>query len=156
MGGPVGSPYHARMEFTMNHPSTRNRGGSGALMLILLLGVAIGLYLYFGNTSGNKSYVQTVVGAKKQGNELSIGIQAQQLAALISDYRMNHNGKAPASYQDMDIIPSSFNDQWGHPLRFKFDAEPARDAKDFLVTSDGPDGKADTEDDISQRVALQF
>lgn len=69
---------------------------------------------------------------------------------------MNHDGKAPASYQDMDIIPSSFNDQWGHPLRFKFDAEPARDAKDFLVTSDGPDGKPGTEDDISTRVALQF
>lgn len=140
----------------MNHTSARDRGGSGALMLILLLGVAIGLFLYFGNTSGKKSYVQTVIGAKKQGNDLSIGIQAQQLAALISDYRMNHDGKTPVSYQEMDIIPSSFNDRWGHPLRFKFDAESARDARDFLVTSDGPDGKPDTEDDISQRVALQF
>lgn len=140
----------------MTNTSARNRGGSGALMLLLLLGVAVGLFLYFGNTSGNKSYMQTVVETKKQSDSLSIGIQAQQLATLISEYRMSHDNKVPASYQDLGVMPSSFNDQWGHPLRFKFDAPSPRDAKDFLVISDGRDGKPDTEDDISTRVALQF
>lgn len=105
---------------------------------------------------GGKSYVQTVVEAKKQGNDLTLGIQAQQLAILIGNYRMTHEGKNPASYKDMDAVPASFSDQWGRPLRFKFDAENPSDAKDFLAISDGPDGTPDTQDDITTRVALPF
>ncbi len=135
--------------------SSRHRGFSGAGLLVLLLAVAIGLFLYFGNMGG-KSYVQTVVEAKKQGNNLNIDIQTRQLATLIAAYRMDHDGKVPTSYEDMDALPSSFNDQWGRPLRFKFDAANPRDAKDFLAISDGPDGTPDTDDDIKTRVALQF
>ncbi|MBL8744850.1 MAG: hypothetical protein JNK58_00685 [Phycisphaerae bacterium] len=134
----------------------RGRGFSGVGLLVLLLAVAIGLFLYFGSTGGGKSYVQTVVGAKKQSQDVSTGIQAQQLATLIGEYRMSHDGKVPTTYQDLGVMPSSFKDQWGQPLRFRFDSPNPRDAKDFLAISNGPDGKPDTADDISTRVALPF
>lgn len=132
------------------------RGFSGLGLLVVLIAVAIGLFLYFGSTGGKKSYVQTVVESKKQGEDLSIGIGAQQLAILIADYRMQNNGKVPGSYAELGADPSSFKDQWGRPLRFRFDADRSADARDFIVTSDGPDGRPDTSDDISMRVPLRF
>lgn len=139
-------------------PSTtpQRRGFSGFGLIIVLLALAVGLFLYFGSTGGGKSYMQNVAGAKKEATSYSVAVQAQQLAILIADYRMNNNGKAPASYDDLGVAASSFNDAWGHPLRFKFDATNPRDAKDFLAISDGPDGAPDTADDLSTRVALQF
>lgn len=132
------------------------RGGAGIGLLVVLLALAIGLVLMFGSFGGGKSYVQTVVQTKKEGEELSIGIQAQQLAILISEYRMNRNGKSPASYADMGAEASSFNDRWGHPLRFRFEGARPEDATVIIVISDGPDGAAGTADDISTRAPLQF
>jgi len=136
--------------------SVRCRGFSAFSLIGLLLVVAIILYMMFGRAGGGKSYMQTVVETKKEGESLAIGIQAQQLAVLIADYRMNHDGKVPSSYQDMGADAASFKDQWGNPLRFRFDAVVPRGARDFLVISNGPDGQPETSDDISQRVALQF
>lgn len=136
--------------------SVRDRGFSGFGLIIVLLAIAVGLFLYFGSTGGQKSYMQNVAGARKEAKTFSIGVQAQQLATLVAEYRMSNNGKAPSTYDDMGVSASSFLDEWGHPLRFRFDAPQPRDAKDFLVISDGPDGKPDTEDDVSARVPLAF
>jgi hypothetical protein len=137
------------------HPTVR-RGFSGFGLVVVLLAVAIGLFLYFGSMGGGKSYVQTAVETKKKTEDLSIGIEAQQLAVLIGEYRMSHDGKVPQTYEDLGVQPSSFNDRWGHPLRFRFDAPRPADARDFLAISNGPDGAPDTADDITLRVPLQF
>src|SRR5262249_15300923 len=51
--------------FTARSPSPRERGFSGALILIVLMGIALMLLLYFGNFGGNKSYMQQIVQTKK-------------------------------------------------------------------------------------------
>jgi hypothetical protein len=125
-------------------------------MLVLLAGVALTLILMFGSFCSNKSYMQTVVQTRKEGNELSIALQAQQLALLIGDYRLNKNGKSPATYLDLGVPESSVLDQWGHTLHFRYPAANPSDAKEVIVISDGPDGIAGTPDDLTARVPLQF
>lgn len=139
---------------TTREPRPRCAGFSGVFLLVILLGVGVMLILMFGNLGG-PSYVQNVVTAKKRGESLSIGIQARQLAILIADYRMNHDGRVPSTYQEMGADPSSFLDQWHRPLRFRFEGTNTRDAREVLVISDGPDEKPDTPDDIIERVPLQ-
>lgn len=138
----------------MNAPCPSRRGFSAGLLLVLLVAVAIGLILLFGGFGG-KSHVQQAVQTKKQGESVSIGVQAQQLAILVAEYRMNHDGKAPANYQDLGVQSSSFLDPWGRPLRFRMDGPP-REARSLIVISDGPDGQPDSEDDVSAAVPLQF
>ncbi len=132
---------------------TMARGYSGALILVVLIGLAIMLWLYFGSTGGNKSYMQTVVQAKKEGASVGAGIQAQQLAILVADHRMNHNGKAPASFAEMGAEEVSFRDQWGKPVRFRVDASAPNV---LVVISDGPDGRPDTQDDVSVTANLWY
>lgn len=129
------------------------RGFSGIGILMLLVVVGIILVLMFGGVgSGGKSYTQTVVESKQKGEDLSMSVTAQQLALAISAYRMEHDGKNPESYADMQMDSSSFRDQWGRGLRFKFEA---KDAREVMVISDGKDEKPDTEDDIVIRAPVQ-
>ncbi len=152
------SSYNHRMNKTWFAAAARShlrwqRGFSGALILVILIGLAVMLWLYFGSTGGNKSYMQTVVQTKKEGESLGAGIQAQQLAILVADYRMNNHGKAPASFAQMGADESSFRDQWGKPVRFR--VEP--NAPNVLVViSDGPDGRPDTEDDVMVKANLPY
>jgi hypothetical protein len=107
--------------------------------------------MYFG---GQKSYVQTVVEAKKQSEGMSLEIQAQQIGILVADYRMNHNDAAPKTYYEMGSDPSSFLDKWGAPLRFRVDPTSPGRPPILIVISNGPDGQPDTGDDITTAAAL--
>lgn len=135
----------------MRAPSLHRRGFSGLGILVVLIVLAIVLFMYFG---GQKSYVQTVVEAKKQSEGMNLEIQAQQLGILVADYRMNHNDAAPKTYSDMGADSASFLDKWGAPLRFRVDPTSAGRPPLLIVISNGPDGQPDTEDDITTAAAL--
>ncbi len=137
-------------------PITRRRGFAGFGLIGILLVLAIILFLYFGSTTGNKSYMQTIVQTKKQGEQLGFAIQAQQLAIFVADFMANHNNKPPTSYQEMGADPSSFKDTWGNPFRFTANpAAPGRPAA-LTVISNGPDGQPDTADDIPTNAGLPY
>lgn len=127
------------------------RGFSGLGIIAILIVLAIVLFMYFG---GKKSYVQTVVEAKKQSEGMNLEIQAQQLGILVAEYRMNHNDAAPKTYNDLGADPASFLDKWGAPLRFRVDPTSAGRPPVLIVTSSGPDGQPDTEDDITTAASL--
>jgi len=79
----------------------RTQSGRGALLLVPLLAVAIGLVIYFGRFGGRKSYVETVLDSKKQAQEK---LQQTSLAGLyrfLQQYAAAADGKFPATAQDL-------------------------------------------------------
>lgn len=135
----------------MRATSPPRRGFSGLGILVILIVIAIVLFMYFG---GQKSYVQTVVQAQKQSKEMSLEIQAQQLAILVAEYRMSHNDAAPKTFYDMNADPESFKDQWGAAVRFRVDATGPGRPPMLIVISNGPDGAPDTQDDVTTAAPL--
>lgn len=129
------------------------RGFSGVGLILLLLAIAIGLFLYFGSTGTNKSYMQNVAETKKRGETVSYEMQARQLATLVADYRMNHNDKLPSGYEELGVDQGMFLDQWRNPMRFT--VETGRPATVVLISA-GPDEQHDTADDITTRAPLPF
>ncbi|MDX2114863.1 MAG: type II secretion system protein [Planctomycetota bacterium] len=134
----------------------RCSGVSAFSLLGILVVAAIVLALMFGSFGGNKSYVEQVQQTKKDGESMSIAIQAQQLAVLVTDFRLNNENKTPTSFADLKTDAASFTDKWGNPLRFRLEGPSPREARTLIVTSDGPDGAADTADDIVERIQLQI
>ncbi|HBS28887.1 MAG TPA: hypothetical protein DEB06_05435 [Phycisphaerales bacterium] len=130
------------------------RGAAGVVLLVLLIGVALILVLAFGNLGG-KSYTQTVVDAKKEGESIVQAIDYRQLAILVADYRQQSN-KLPSSMEDLDVPASTFKDQWGRPVRFRFEGARPADAREVIVVSSGPDGRPGTPDDTETRAPLPY
>lgn len=124
-------------------------GFSGLGILLALIVVGVVLFLYFGNAGTNKSYMQNVVESKKRGEDMNLTIQAQQLAALVVDYRMNHNDRAPTSFEDLGVDASSFRDVWGQTMTFRVAPAGAGKPGSVELISSGPDQKPGTEDDIT-------
>jgi len=128
------------------------RGFAGIALLGVLMALAIVLFLYFGSTNGKKSYVETVVEAKKQGEDVAMGMQAHDLATNIAAYTLSNNDKLPTTWEELGTPASSYPDRWGHPMRFRVDEQ----ARVVILISNGPDELPDTEDDIEAKAPLQF
>lgn len=137
-------------------PVAHRRGFAGFGLIGILLVLAIILFLYFGSTGGNKSYMQTVVETKKNSESLGFAIQAQQLAIFVADYMANHNNKPPTTYEEMGAEPSSFRDTWGNPFRFTVNAAAPGVPSALTLLSNGPDGKPGTDDDIAASAGLPY
>lgn len=119
--------------------------GGGAMILMVLIGVALLLVLMFGNFGG-QSYMQGVSGAKKQGEETGVQMLAQSLMQTITAVRATDPEAVPMTFEDLGAPASAFIDPWGNPIRWEYD-DPARPTR-VIVISDGPDNRAGTEDDI--------
>jgi hypothetical protein len=131
---------------------TPTRRGHGALILVVLIAMAIMLYLMFGSMGG-KSYTQQISQTRKQGKALAQDINTQQLSILIAQYRQENNGKLPTSAADMEN-ERAFLDPWNHPLKFSFSDE--RGQTKVTYHSNGPDGEANTEDDVKKTESLPY
>lgn len=130
------------------------RGGAGIFLLLLLLGVGLALWLYFGNTGGG-SYAQKVVETKKQGEQLNMTLSTRQLGLLIAQYR-EANGKLPATIEDLEIAPGTFTDAWDNPVTFKVKSDKGGPDTVIEYRSAGPDKEEGTEDDIVQEEGLPY
>lgn len=122
------------------------RRGNGALILMVLIGVAIMLVVMFGNFGGNKSYMQNVAGAKKKGDTTGVEVLAYSLVQMLTHERAMNPDSVPTTFEAMGTTESAFIDPWGKPIRWEFD-DPTRPTS-VTVISDGPDGLPGSEDDV--------
>ncbi len=140
----------------MSDPSSRRhwshatRRGSGGLILVVLVALAIVLALYFGNFGGSGSYTQQLSGARKAGRQVAVDMNTQQWVTLIAAYRLQNN-KLPAAAADLDS-PGAFVDPWGSPVVFSFSEQGGQTMVTF--TSPGPNGLAGDEDDVKKTVPV--
>ncbi len=109
---------------------------------MVLLGLALMLYLYFGNMGGT-SYMQQVQKSKASAETEVRQISTDQLCILIAMYR-DQNNKLPTTPADIDS-PGAFNDPWGKEMTFTFEKKNAKTIAKFL--SAGRDGEFKTDDD---------
>lgn len=126
------------------------RRGHGALILVVLIAMAIILVLMFSGFGGG-SYMQQQTTARKQGREMAHTLNTRQLTMLISMYRDQH-GRLPKNAAELDNA-SAFRDQWGNPITFTFEQNPAGQTT-VVYRSPGPDGESGTPDDIEHRDTL--
>lgn len=117
----------------------------------MLLGLALMLYLYFGNMGGT-SYMKQVQKSKANAEAEVRQISTDQLCILISMYR-DQNNKLPTSPADIDS-PGAFNDPWGKEMTFSFERKDGKTIAKFL--SAGKDGEFKTEDDKVYEGALPY
>jgi hypothetical protein len=147
-----------------------NRRGHGALIVMVLISMAIILYLMFGTTGGGSSggsttkpgsggggtsYMGQVSKTRKQGKETAADISTQQLCVLIAQYR-NENNKLPKAPADLGDSQSYFKDAWGNEMTFSFEEQKGTGKTAVKFKSKGPDGEANTEDDVTRTDTLPF
>ncbi len=148
---------------------TGARRGNGALILVVLISMAIILYLMFGMSTGGSSsggstskpgsggstYMGQVSKTRKQGKETAADINTQQLCVLIAQYR-NENGKLPKTPADLGDSQTYFKDAWGNEMTFSCEEQKATGKVMVKFKSRGPDGEANTEDDVTRADSLPF
>lgn len=136
------------MDQITNTPWSR-RGNAGILLLVVLIGLAIGLWLMFGPTgSDGSSYADKVVETKEMGEELADDLQLRSIGQVVTAYKLE-TGKMPES---MDDIPDArvVVDRWEQEYRLR-----KVDDFTFEIQSPGPDGLFDTEDDLVMEGKVQ-
>jgi cell division protein FtsB len=138
---------------TYRFPFSPHRRGHGAVILVLLLGVALVLYLAFGNMGGGKSYTQQLSTTRQQGIQMARELETRQLSILIAQYRAENN-RLPQTAADLDN-DAAFRDPWGNPLTFTFET-PRNGPVKIFYRSAGPDGELNTEDDVVKEDSLPF
>jgi hypothetical protein len=137
----------------MAHPlHRRGMGGAGLGLLVLLLALLIILVMYFGNFGG-KSYMQNVANTRKQAIQLKADIDTHNLTELIAACYLSNNSTLPKNAEETGQA-AAFRDQWGHEITFTYKKEGE---KTFVVyRSNGPDGQANTEDDVVKTDELRI
>lgn len=134
--------------------SSPHRRGHGALILSVLIAIAIILILMFGNFGGG-SYMKQVSNTRKKGKDTAAEISTQQLTILIAQYRQT-NGKLPANWEELEAPAESYRDPWGQPLTFTCETDKRTGSTKVTFRSIGPDGEANTADDVVRTENLPF
>lgn len=136
----------------MNRPNNeirRERRAPGFTLIELLLVVAI-----IGILS-----TAAVISVPQILNNTRITAAQNGISAIntaLTSYSMQHNGKYPETLEALtegdDENPpiiengeAALTDPWGNPYRYQ------KTGKRILISSDGPDGEQNTEDDITNR-----
>jgi hypothetical protein len=119
-----------------------SRRGNGALILMVLIVLAIGAFLMFGNMGGT-SYMGQVKQARDNGRNMAREIKTDQMTLLIAMYRQT-NRKLPKVPADLES-PGAFNDSWGKELSFTFEERAGKTIVRYA--SAGPDGVGGNADD---------
>ncbi|MCA9282565.1 MAG: type II secretion system protein GspG [Phycisphaeraceae bacterium] len=120
-------------------------GSAGLGILVVLIGLAIVLYLAFGNMGG-KSYMKTVADAKDKAEDTVTHIYLNQIAQLVGMYELN-NARYPNSMDELIRYSGDggawSNDPWGTQYTISVD----KNTKTVHITSAGPDTQPGTADD---------
>lgn len=121
----------------------------GLIGLLVVMAIILVLMVGINGSGGSLTAANTT---RKQGKEMAQEIATQQLSILIAQYRQENN-KLPASPADLES-PGAFNDPWGQEMTFGF--ETVRGKTRVTYKSKGPDGEANTEDDVTRTDELPF
>jgi hypothetical protein len=134
----------------------RNAGYAGALILLLLIGVAVMLFLMFGGP-GQPGVAQKALETKEAGEQIADEIQVRSIMQLVAAEMMSPGRDRRDPLPSMDDLGESaraITDHWGNRFRLDYETDPSRRAPTALITSAGPDGQFDTEDDIVYRRSI--
>lgn len=124
-----------------------NRGNAAFGLIGVLIVLAVVLYLLFGNMGGT-TYMDEVNKGRKQGQQTSIDMQAQQLLTSITQHQLA-SGELPQSMEDLEAPPGAFLDPWGLQMRFTCERDERSGRGVVHIVSAGPDGEFETEDDLT-------
>lgn len=133
------------MPFTHARPG---RIGGGIGLLLMMIVILIGMSMYFGAFGGNKSYMQQMATAKKQGVALAQDISTGQLTLCVSSFRMTNN-RLPQTAEELDCGP--LLDPWHKPMTFTYRTDKNEGGVEIIYViwrSGGPDQTMNTPDDI--------
>lgn len=119
---------------------------------MILIVLAIVLYMMFGNTSGGKSYMDTVKQTRDDGRKMVRDIKTDQMSMVIAIYRETSK-KLPKTVEELES-PGAFNDPWGKEMTFTFQEERGKTTVVYL--SAGPDGEFKTADDKTYTDTLPY
>lgn len=75
---------------------------------------------------------------------IEAGIDANEIRQGVTQYH-SQTGALPSSLALLSLDPETLVDPWGTPYRYEIDADGRR----FSISTAGPDGVWDTEDDFS-------
>ncbi len=134
----------------MNKPTSRHPragvpiGGLALLLVIVVICVAI-----FASSSGNKSYVENVGEARREGQRLDVALDTRSIVQMVTAYQLE-NERYPASFADLGQTPP--RDPWGNELSFTIDTSTTPGT--LVVTSPGQDNELNTADDVVRRETL--
>lgn len=134
-----------------NRCTASARSGNGALILMVLIVMAIGLYLMFGNMGGT-SYAQQLKKTRDNGRETAREIRTDQMCLLIAMYRQT-NSKLPKTPADLES-PGAFNDQWGKEMTFTFEERAGKTV--VKLVSAGPDSQPGNADDKTYEATIPY
>lgn len=145
---------------TMKHARAGYAAGIG--LLVALIAIAIGLFLMFGKTPGGgpngtpgKSYVETVIDAKKSAEETVSHAYLAEIARMVGMYELS-NGRYPESMDELARYAGEegpwMRDPWGQAYTISVD----KATKSVRIVSRGPDGQAGTPDDetFNERIPM--
>jgi len=116
----------------------------GALVGLLVVVVVIYALLFV--KSGQKSHIETAVGALSKAGIAATQANLSQLEKVVTSF-VAGEGRSPESWQDMRslrYIMTGTTDGWGRVVRYEKTSEMG-----FRLVSAGPDGRFDTADDLA-------
>lgn len=126
----------------------RPRGFAIAGFVLGLIGVSF--ILIITAIVGIATLGALMVGLVEGRGYIEAGIDSLEIREAIARYERD-NGSLPASVDDLsDLDADDLNDRWGRPYRIEIDTE----RQELRLVSDGPDGQADTDDDIEIELSL--
>ena len=128
------------------------RGGTGVVLLILLVGVAIVFVVMF--MPGGSA--ETAVEAREFAETSVAGFDMTRVSRDVSIYQLANN-RVPADIHELyDGNPRAKADQWGGEMSIELILNARGDrATEVVVRSAGPDGEWGTEDDLEGRYGVQ-
>ena len=131
----------------MSQPITRARRGGAAGVLVVLITLVIILVVVFMNVGGSGSYAEKLSDTRKQGQELNVQINTDQLKTMILQFKLT-NDRLPKDVAELEAGPGAFKDPWGNPITFTYGEQAGAGPQAVTFRSAGRDGEEGTEDDI--------
>ena len=115
-------------------------------LLVIMSGAVVLAALYVFRTGG-KSVVETQVERLSDAKKDLTAVNMKTVSNEVLSF-MSSEGRAPVDFREMrklQRIPTVYLDAWGREIRY----EKMSDSN-FRLTSSGPDGAFETDDDIVQ------
>lgn len=119
--------------------------GRGLFIVLIPAALVVIGILFF--RAGDKSVIETQVDAYSDAKKDLTAVNMKTVSNEVLSF-MSSEGRTPADFREMrklQRVPIAFLDAWGREIRY----EKLSDSS-FRLTSSGPDGSFDTDDDIEQ------
>ncbi len=111
-------------------------GSIWAIVIFVFVGIGV-LFALIAGLVGGQGYIDA-------------GIDAFEIREAVIEYQSEHQALPSSIGEVTGLETDTLNDHWGRPYRIEIDGQTQK----LRVISDGPDGIADTDDDIEIELEL--